>query len=110
MKEEDLNKIKKNGTLVLVPYTSKDWVKSFKFMFGDCIILPTEYKENNISSFNKMVNDKLLKRLIVIDYAEAYRDIIPFISSKVEISWIMTYPIASLTDGAIRNVLRNMIE
>ncbi len=110
MMDKQLNKITENGTLVLLPHSSQDWFKSFQFMFGECILLDDICNRDNLTSFNKEVNKKCLKNLIVVDYDDIYRDIIPFISTKTNIKWIMTYSIASLTDGAIMNVLRNLIE
>ncbi len=110
MTEKELNKIVQNGTLVLLPYSSRNWLKSFEFMFGECILVEDKYEENYLREFNKKVNDVGLKSLIVVDYNDTYRDIIPFISTKTTIKWLMTYSIASLTNGAIMNVLRNLLE
>lgn len=110
MIEEILKKIKKNETLVLLPKSSEDYYKSFNYMFENVVIVPELFEENRVIGINDLINEKAIKNLILVDYADVYRFIIPYLSSNISIKWIMTYPLASLTNGAIMNVLRNMLE
>lgn len=110
MNEDSLNKIKKNSTLVLIPYWSKQWKPAFDFMFGESILLDKKTDETQIPKFNELCNSRGLKNLILVDYDISYRDILPYISPKTTINWIFTHPAATLTDGIVMNALRTILE
>lgn len=110
MTEKDFNKIKKDGILTLLPFCDNKYNDSVEFMFGNIIELP----KNNSSVDNKklidLINSKKLSQLIIINYDESYREILPYISPKVKVKWIFTPTLASLTNPGFVGVLKTIVE
>jgi hypothetical protein len=106
----DKKKIKKNGNLVLLPEYIKNQEDSVKLMFNNVIILHEDTPKEDIEFIINEINQKQVETLILYNYIDSYRKIIPAVKKSTKIDWIITNPIASLTDGSIMNILRTIME
>ncbi len=109
MKIEDINKIDNNEAIVLLPkedYDIKEMVlDSFKNVFFLNYNASLEESEILTSYINKNHN-----MLILFDYDDFYRLILPHIHKSNIIKWVYKEPFAMLTGGFPRAILNNIFE
>ncbi len=108
MIETDLNKIKNNGILTLLPDYDIDQQESFQYMFGETIVIHNNVNKGIVHSFIEKTNKKL-SQLILVNYSDVYRDILPYISSKIKVKWIFTHYLADLTNAMLMDILRTIL-
>ena len=109
MTEKDLNRIKKDGILTLLPNYNENQFDNFNYMSGNVIITQNDVDKNVINNFIDIANKKL-SQLILVNSVDFYREILPHISPKVKVKWIFTNSLANLTNGLVMNILRTIVE
>ncbi len=106
---EGLNKLNKGSYLVLLPDADYDIKDSVEFSFDNVIYLDFELNESDANKIIDYVNNKGSK-LIIFDWSEAYRLILPYISKKREIKWVYKNNLAGLTTGGVRATFTRIME
>lgn len=106
---EGLNKLTKGSYLVLLPSVDYDIKDSVEFSFDNVIYLDFELSEDDANIIIEFVNDKGSK-LIIFDWSEDYRLILPYISKKREIKWVYKNNLAGLTTGGVRATFTRIME
>lgn len=106
---EGLNKLNKGSYLVLLPDADYDIKDSVEFSFDNVIYLDFELNESDANKIIDFVNNKGSK-LIIFDWSEAYRLILPYISKKREIKWVYKNNLAGLTTGGVRATFTRIME
>ena len=106
---EGLNKLKKDSYLVLLPDADYDIKDSVEFSFDNVIYLDFELSEDDANKIVDFVNNKGSK-LIIFDWCEAYRLILPYISKKREIKFVYKNNLAQLTNSGVRGTYTRIME
>ena len=106
---EGLNKLKKDSYLVLLPDADYDIKDSVEFCFDNVIYLDFELSEDDANKIVDFVNNKGSK-LIIFDWCEAYRLILPYISKKREIKFVYKNNLAQLTNSGVRGTYTRIME
>lgn len=106
---EGLNKLKKGSYLVLLPDADYDIKDSVEYTFDNIIYLDFELNEEDANKIIDYVNNKGSK-LIIFDWCESYRLILPYISKKREIKWVYKNTLAQLTNGGVRATYTRIME
>lgn len=106
---EGLNKLKKGSYLVLLPDADYDIKGSVEYTFDNIIYLDFELNEEDANKIIDYVNNKGSK-LIIFDWCELYRLILPYISKKREIKWVYKNTLAQLTNGGVRATYTRIME
>ena len=106
---EGLNKLKKDSYLVLLPDADYDIKDSVEFSFDNVIYLDFELSEDDANRIVDFVNNKGSK-LIIFDWCESYRLLLPYISKKREIKWVYKNNLAQLTNGGVRATFTRIME
>lgn len=109
MKIEDLNSLSKGSYLVLLPDADYDIKDSVEYTFDNVLYLNFELTKEDAKSIVDFVNEKGSK-LIMFDWAEPYRLILPYISKKREIKWVYKSNLAGLTTGGVRATFTRIME
>ena len=109
MKICDINNVKNSEPIVLLPdidYMIKD---SVFYSFKNVFYLDYEPSEDDakllIDFINTHNND-----LIVFDYSEFYRLILPYIKKSKKVNWVYKNNVATITDGWSRAEYTNVME
>ena len=111
MKVEDLETKKPDKYIVLIPTADQNILEGIKYSFDNVIYLDFEPTVEDAKTLINYINSNdNVKELIVFDYHEFYRQILPEIKRKKEIKWILKNNFASLTKGKNRDSYRNMYE
>ena len=106
---EGLNKLNKGSYLVLLPDADYDIKDSVEFSFDNVIYLDFELNESDANKIIDYVNNKGSK-LIIFDWCESYRLLLPYISKKREIKWVYKNNLAQLTNGGVRATFTRIME
>lgn len=109
MKINEISKLKEKEHIVLLPKHDYDIKKSTEYSFKNVISLEEELSEDDIKQIIDTVNEKNVQ-LILFDYDEIYRKIIPYIRKNRKIKWVMKNSMAAMTDGAVRATFSNLME
>lgn len=109
MKICDINDSKIKDYIVLLPKCDYDIKDSVEYSFKNVFYLDYDLNENDAEILIDYINNKL-KQLILFDYDDFYRLILPYIKKSKKISWIYKNNCASLTDGCVRATFSNIME
>lgn len=106
---DGLNKLKKGSYLVLLPDADYDIKDSVEYTFDNVIYLNFELSEDDANKIVDFVNNKGSK-LIIFDWFEGYRLILPYISKKREIKFVYKNNLAQLTNSGVRGTYTRIME
>ena len=105
----DINKIKNKDYVVLLPKCDYDIKDSVEYSFDNVFYLDYELKKEHADALINFINEKS-KTLILFDYDDFYRQILPYIRKKKTIKWIYKNNIAQMTDWLVRMTFSNIME
>lgn len=105
----DINKIKNNDYVVLLPECDWDIKESVEYSFDNVFYLDYELTDEHANIIVDFINNKS-KMLILFDYDDIYRKILPYIRKAKKIKWIYKNNIAQMTDGSVRATIANLME
>jgi len=105
----DVNKIKNKDYVVLLPRCDYDIRDSVEYSFENVFYLDYELTKEHADILIEFINNKANK-LIVFDYDEFYRQVLPYIRKNKKIKWIYKNNIAQMTDGMVRATVTNLME
>lgn len=108
MKNDKINKLKENECIVLLPKPDYDIKKSVEYSFKN-VISSDELTDDDVKNIIEVINNKNVQ-LILLDYDEVYRKIIPYIRKNRKIKWVIKNGLAAMTDGAVRATFSNLME
>ena len=77
MKNDKINKLKENECIVLLPKPDYDIKKGVEYSFKN-VISSDELTDDDVKNIIEVINNKNVQ-LILLDYDEVYRKIIPYI-------------------------------
>ena len=109
MKINDIRDLKNNDYIVLLPDNDYDIRDSVEYSFNNVVYLDYKPQDDEIKILIDSINEKNIQ-LILFDYSELYRLIIPYIHKNKKVKWILKNDIASMTDGKIRATYTNLME
>lgn len=109
MKIEEINKKTKDKYLVLLPKVDCDIKESVEFSFNNVIYLDFTPREEDITSIIDYINNKG-DQLVIFDYDDIYRQILPYIRKTKKIKWIIKDSLAAITNGKTRATFTNLME
>lgn len=109
MKIDKIDKIKEKDHIVLLPEPDFDIRESVEYSFNNVIFLDYEPSEEEAQKLIDTVNNKKLQ-LILFDYNDFYRQVLPYIHKNIKIKWVLKNGFASMTDGAVRATFSNLME
>jgi len=109
MKIEEISKLKEKDHIVLLPKPDYDIKESVEFSFKNVVYIDYEMSDKEADIIIRNVNKKNIQ-LIIFDYDEFYRLILPYIHKNRKIKWIIKNGLASMTDGAVRATFTNLME
>ncbi len=105
----DVNKIKNKDYVVLLPRCDYDIRDSVEYSFENVFYLDYELTKEHADILIEFINNKANK-LIVFDYDEFYRQVLPYIRKNKRVKWIYKNNIAQMTDGMVRATVTNLME
>ncbi|HIU40561.1 MAG TPA: hypothetical protein IAB68_04610 [Candidatus Aphodocola excrementigallinarum] len=105
----DINKVKYKDYVVILPKCDYDIKDSVEYSFKNVFYLDYEPTKEHADVLVDFINNKA-NQLILFDYDEFYRLVLPYIRKNKKIKWILKNNLASLTDGAIRATFTNLME
>lgn len=105
----DINKLKDKDYIVLLPKCDYDIRSSVEYSFKNVFYLDYELTKEHADVLIDFVNENL-KQLILFDYDEFYRLILPYIRKSKKIKWIFKNCFAELTDGHVRTIFSSIME
>ena len=108
MKNDKINKLKENECIVLLPKPDYDIKKGVEYSFKN-VISSDELTDEHVKNIIEVINNKNVQ-LILLDYDEVYRKIIPYIRKNRKIKWVIKNGLAAMTDGAVRATFSNLME
>lgn len=105
----DINKLKNKEYVVLLPQADLDIKESVEYSFENVFYLDYEPTQEDAKTLIDFINNKG-NQLILFDYCEFYRLLLPYIKKSKKIKWVLKNNIASMTDGAVRATYTNLME
>ena len=109
MKICDINTLKNKDYIVLLPKIDYDIKDSVEYSFENVIYLDYETTKEDADILIDFINNKA-NQLIIFDYSEFYRLILPYIRKAKKIKWIYKNNIAQITDGNVRQTFNYIME
>lgn len=110
MKINEINSLKKKDYIVLLPKCDYDIYDSVTYSFHNVFYLDYSLEKNDAQILIDYVNQTENMQLILFDYDDFYRLILPYIKKEKKIKWIYKSNCASLTEGAIRTIFSSIME
>lgn len=99
-----LDEITKGDYIVLLPFCDRDIKDSVIYSFNNVIMLDGNETKDDAKILTQFINNNL-NQLIVFDFCDLYRDILPFIKKNIKVKCIYKNNIAALTNGNVRESL-----
>jgi hypothetical protein len=109
MKISDINNLKNNDYIVLLPDIDYDIKDSVEYTFHNVISLNYELTKEDANTLVDFINNNE-SQLIIFDYSEFYRQILPYIRKNRKIKWIYKNNLAGITAGNVRATFTNLME
>lgn len=105
----DINKIKNKDYIVLLPKCDYDIKDSVEHSFKNVFYLDYELTKEHADVLINFINNNAAG-LIVFDYDEFYRKVLPYIRKTKKIKWIYKNTFAEMTSGPVRATVTNIME
>lgn len=105
----DVNKLKNRDYIVLLPKCDFDIRKSVEYSFENVFYLDYELTKEHADVLIDFINSKS-NQIILFDYDNFYRLILPHIRKSKKIKWIIKSSLAQLTNGCVRATFTNLME
>ncbi|MEE0699665.1 MAG: hypothetical protein U0M66_03680 [Bacilli bacterium] len=109
MKISDINKVKNKDYVVLLPKCDYDIRESVEHSFENVFYLDYELTKEDAKTLIEFINNKG-NQLILFDYDEFYRLLLPYLRKSKIVKWIFKNSLAGLTDGCVRATFTNIME
>lgn len=109
MRIDEINKKVKDKYIVLLPKADYDIRESVEYSFNNVIYLDFVPTEEDTQTIIDYINNKG-EQLILFDYDDSYRLILPHIRKQKKVKWVLKDSIAGLTDGGTRATFTNLME
>lgn len=109
MRIDEINKKVKDKYIVLLPKVDYDIRESVEYSFNNVIYLDFVPTEEDAQTIIDYINNKG-EQLILFDYDEFYRLILPYIRKQKKVKWILKDGIAGITNGGTRATFTNLME
>lgn len=105
----DINKVKNKEYIVLLPKYDYDIKDSVEYSFENVFYLDYDLTKEHADILIDFINNKV-KTLILFDYDEFYRQILPYVRKTKKVKWIYKNSIAQMTTGMVRAIITNLME
>ena len=109
MKISEIKKIKNPSHIVLLPKDDYDIKESVNYSFENVFYLDYELTKEDADILINYVNENV-KILILFDYDDFYRQILPHIRKNIKVKWVYKNSFAYMTDGFTRAIFTNIME
>lgn len=105
----NLDKLKNKDYIVLLPDCDNDIKDGVTYSFDNVYMIDDTYKDEKIEEIIDFVNN-VAKSLVLFDYDDIYRKILPYIRKNKKIRWVIKHNVSYMTQGAIRATYFNLME
>lgn len=105
----DINKLKNKDYVVLLPMCDYDIKDSVEYSFENVFYLDYELTKEHADVLIDFINNNA-KSLILFDYDDFYRKVLPFIRKGKKVKWIYKNNIAEMTSGEVRTIVTSLME
>lgn len=105
----DINKLKNKDYIVLLPSSDWDIKESVEYSFENVFYLDYELTDEHANTIIDFINEKA-KMLVLFDYDDIYRKILPYIRKAKKVKWIYKNNIAQMTSWGVRSTFSNIME
>lgn len=105
----DINKIKNKDYVVLLPKCDIDIKESVEYSFENVFYLDYQLTKEHANTLIDFINN-FSKTLVVFDYDNFYRQILPYIRKNKNIKWIYKSNLAQMTNPIVRETMTNLME
>lgn len=105
----DIDRIKNNDYIVLLPKKDLDIKESVEYSFRNVFYLDHELNKKDAQYLIDFINTHD-NNLIIFDYDEFYRLILPYIKKSKNIKWAYKSNLSCMTNGWVRAVYTNIME
>ncbi|MBQ6477592.1 MAG: hypothetical protein IJI43_04085 [Bacilli bacterium] len=109
MKVREIDTIKNKDFIVLLPESDHMIKDSVEYTFKNVFYLNYEKTEEDSEKLINFINNKD-NELILFDYDEFYRTILPYIKKNKRTKWVFKDNISTLTNGWSRAYYNNVVE
>ena len=109
MRISEIEKIKNKNYVVLLPKEDYDIKESTEYSFENVFYLDYELTILDADKLIKFVNENV-NTLILFDYSDFYRKILPYIRKKVKVKWVYKSSFSYMTHGFTRAIFTNIME
>lgn len=106
MLEKNLDIIYNKQFLVIVPQMSINLFDSFKYSFGNCVLMTTDV-DDKLRMIN-FVNKNNFSKIIFVNYQLEYEEIIKSLNKKTKYDFIFTESMAEFSNEFIYSVYKNV--
>lgn len=109
MNINNINSLKNKDYIVLLPKCDYDIRESVEHSFSNVFYVDYELNQNEIKLLVDTINNDI-NQLIIFDYDDFYRLVLPHIKKEKKVKWIYKSNFASLTDGCVRTTFSSIME
>lgn len=109
MKICDINKVKNKDYVVLLPEIDYDIKESVEYSFENVFYLNYELNKEDAKILIDFINNNKTQ-LIIFDYSNFYRLVLPYIRKGIKIKWVYKNNLAGITNGPVRATFTNLME
>lgn len=109
MKICDINRLKKTDYIVLLPACDYDIRESVEYSFKNVFYLDYDLTTEDSRLIIDFVNNNC-NQLILFDYDDFYRLVLPYIRKNRRVKWVYKNNCASLTSGNVRSIFFSIME
>ena len=109
MKICDIKNLDAKEYVVLLPKCDYDIRESVEYSFKNVFYLDYETTKDDAQMLIDFINNEA-NQLILFDYDDFYRLILPYIRKNKKVKWIYKNNCASLTDGCVRTTFSSIME
>lgn len=105
-----LKKLQNEKTLVLLSKHNRNLISNIESVIGKIFIIDDSDSKEICSEIVNIINNSSIENIIFVNFNEFFRELIPNISIKIKVKWLITHPVASFTDPNINAIFINMME
>lgn len=109
----DINYLKKlanEKTIVFLPKHNSQLISNIESVLGKTFIIDDSFPKKECNDIVDIINQSTIDNIIFVNNNNYFRELIPNISTKKTIKWLITHPVASFTDPNINAIFINIME
>lgn len=105
----NFDKLKNKDYIVLLPISDNDIKDGVDYSFGNVYSIDNTLTDEQVNEIINFIN-VTANSLILFDYDESYRRILPHIRKQKKVKWVIKHNVSYMTQGAVREAYFNLME